>query len=440
MRKRALALLLGLLLLGSLAGCGSMDGSVSSLLKVPKANAMQQKLRLAIDASLGSNIRALTPQNGDFRSSFVMNDLDGDGRDEAVIFFASADGNGGESSGIAVFAQERDGSWTMKKRVVGESSGIDTVSFLDCSGDGKKDLLIGWTRSETAKELFVYDLASAGSGILYRDAYNECRLFTDDTGAPFVFLAAFDRSQGVGEGRVLALDADGRLFERCRCVLDAHFSSVAALSYARVGTARRAVILDTRDGNNALTQFLFYDGKTLENPFYQNGVLSPLMIRETSLTCTDIDKDGVFELPGAVAMPSVSAAAGNALTPCALTTWSTLTRKTGDWGLEQDFSCVMAGGIGCYYIVPDSWYGRVSVYLNGEDSSLIFFDGTTRLFSIHRLSKSDFQKRQVLGSWYELYRSGDLVYTIHMEKNLTADQKLLVGTVEESRSRLIRTD
>ena len=107
MRKRALALLLGLLLLGSLAGCGSLDGSVSSLLKVPKANAMQQKLRLAIDASLGSNIRALTPQNGDFRSSYVMNDLDGDGRDEAVIFFASADGNGGESSGIAVFAQER---------------------------------------------------------------------------------------------------------------------------------------------------------------------------------------------------------------------------------------------------------------------------------------------------------------------------------------------
>ena len=46
----------------------------------------------------------------------------------------------------------------------------------------------------------------------------------------------------------------------------------------------------------------------------------------------------------------------------------------------------------------------------------------------------------MLGSWYELYRSGDLVYTIHMEKNLTADQKLLVGTVEESRSRLIRTD
>lgn len=442
--KRTLAILLCCAVLLSLGGCSIMEGNISTLLKVPQPNKVQQQLRSAIDNSLGTNIKYISPATGNYRTSLIQIDLDGTGRTETVLFYLPAADNA--TAFLAVFAEQENGSWKLLKKIQGVATAVDYVEFSDLDSDGKLDILVGWSRGDSARELFVYSIYAAGDGMLYTDGYNESRLFTDADGLPLLFTASFDKMQGIGTAKIVTLDEEGKLAKTLTCEIDAHFDTVTAVSYSRISSTTRAIILDARLGNTAITQLLFYDGTRLLNPYYTDGVLNPAFIRETAFACMDIDKDGILELPAASALPAVLGVPSN-YTPMSLTAWSafnssTLTNFTLQ-PLTYEFSCIMNQALGYYYIYPSAWAGRVSVYNNAADRTLYFYyldpqtNFSTLLFTISRMSLTDYNKRANTGSWYELHREGEQIYTIHIADNLSADLKLLIGTVTDCRNRLI---
>lgn len=442
--RRVLALLLVLVTLLSLGGCSIMEGNISTLLKTPKPNKVQQQLRNAIDAKLGTNIKYISPASGSYRTSLVQVDLSGSGAQETVIFYLpTADA---DTASLAVFTEAADGSWSLTKRIEGLAGSIDYVEFYDLSGDGRLDILVGWVQGELARELVVYDAYAAGNGVLYTDGYNDSRFFTDSEGQPLIFTVSFDKAAGTGTAKVVTLGKDGILSEQKSCTIDAHFDAVTAITYSRISPTTRAIILDARNGNTAVTQLLFYDGNLLINPYYSDGVLNPAFVRETAFACTDIDKDGIIEIPSATALPPVSPAPASH-TAMRLTAWSAFNSATlSDFSLQPltyEFSCVMNAALGYYYIYPASWTGRVSVYNNANDRTMSFYyvdpntNNATLLFSISRMSLSDYNKRTNAGSWYELHRESEQVFAIHIADDLSADLKLLIGTVDDCRNRLI---
>lgn len=442
--KRILALLLVAAVLLSLGGCSIMEGNISTLLKIPRPNKVQQQLRTAIDNSLGTNIKYVSPAAGNYRTSLIQVDLNGDGRFETVLFYLPTADNA--TASLAVLTEQDNGSWKLLKKVQGAATAVDYVEFADLNGDGKRDITVGWSRGDSARELMIYNVYATGDGLLYTDGYNESRFFTDADNTPLIFTASFDKSAGNGTAKIVTLDENGTLSKTLTCDIDAHFDTVTAISYSRISPTTRAIILDTRLGNTAVTQFLFFDGNRLLNPYYADGLLDPAFTRETAFACTDIDKDGIVELPAASALPSVLGVPVN-YTPMNLTSWSafnssTLTNFTLQ-PLTYEFSCIMNQALGYYYIYPAAWAGRVSVYNNAADRTMHFYhvdpqtNHSTLLFSISRLSLADYNKRANTGSWYELHREGEQIYAIHIADNLSADLKLLIGTVNDCRNRLI---
>lgn len=442
--KRILALLLSVVLLFSLGGCSIMEGNISTLLKIPQPNKVQQQLRNAIDASLGTNIKYISPSSGNYRTSLIQVDLDGSGRSETVLFYLPTADNA--TAFLAVLTELDNGSWKLIKKIQGSATAVDYVEFSDLDGDGKLDVLVGWSRGDSARELMIYNVYTGGEGLIYSDGYNESRLFTDADGTPLLFTASFDKAAGVGTAKVVTLDEDGILTKTLNCDIDAHFDTITAISYSRISPTTRAIILDARLGNTAVTQFLFYDGARLINPYYADGILDPAFARETAFACADIDKDGIVELPAASALPSVLGIPTN-YTPMNLTAWSafnsaTLTNFTLQ-PLTYEFSCIMNQALGYYYIYPAAWAGRVSVYNNATDRTMYFYhvdpqtNHSTLLFSISRISLAEYNKRANSGSWYELHREGEQIYAIRIAENLSADLKLLIGTVNDCRNRLI---
>ena len=442
--KRILALLLSAAILLSLGGCTIMEGNISTLLKIPRPNKVQQQLRTAIDNALGTNIKYISPASGNYRTSLIQVDLDGSGRSETVLFYLPTADNA--TAFLAVLTELENGSWRLVKKVQGAATAVDYVEFSDLDGDKKLDIIVGWSRGDSARELMVYNVYTDGENLLYTDGYNESRFFTDTNDTPILFTASFDKAAGNGTAKIVTLDENGKLSKTLTCDIDAHFDTVTAISYSRISPTTRAIILDARLGNTAVTQFLFFDGNRLINPYYADGLLDPAFVRETAFACTDIDKDGIVELPAASALPSVLGVPVN-YTPMNLTAWSafnssTLTNFTLQ-PLIYEFSCVMNQSLGYYYIYPAAWAGRVSVYNNAADRTMYFYhvdpqtNHSTLLFSISRISLADYNKRTNTGSWYELHREGEQIYAIHIADTLSADLKLLIGTVNDCRNRLI---
>ncbi len=437
--KRFIAILAVMVSLATLGGCSLMDSNIGNLLKTPRPNKVQTRLRSAIDGALGSKIKYLSPSSGTYRTSLLQVDLNQTGSKETVLFFfPSADA---EVAQVALFEEKEDGSWGLTKQIQGASNAIDYVEFADCNADGNLDILVGWIRGDSARELFVYDLFAAGEGVLYTDGYNESRFFTDN-GAPLVFSASFDKAQGVGLAKLVTLDENGFLAPALTCPIDAHFQAVNNISYARISSERRAFIFDAKNDNNATTQLLFYDGKTLTNPYYGEELHSAF-VRETSLISQDIDKDGIIEFPASDMMPFSSLVT---LSPATLTSWSAHNPASLSSGEEApllyEFSCILNSPLGYYYIYPAEWQGRVAVYM-ASDRSLVYYHidsntgESTLLFTIARLSVDEYTKRINTGTWYQLYRDGDRVYAIDFAQNLSPALKLLVGTVDDNRARLI---
>lgn len=442
--KQIILLLLLCTLIIPLAGCTMIEGNINALMKAPRPNAMQEQLASAIEGALGSNLKYITPSSGSIRNSLVMQDLNADGTDEAIIFYTVIDSNDVTSAAnIAVFSEAEDGSWKMIKQINGQSSTVDYVEFWDFSGDGYSDLLIGWTKSETAKVLMAYDLHSQSEAVLFSDAYNESRLFFDENDELFIFTLSYDKASGTGTAKVMAV-MDRALQTIASCPVDAHFETLSSIIYAKVSANKKAIILDARQGNNAVTQFLFYDRKSLTNPFYVSGVLSPLLIRETAFVCQDIDKDGIVEIPYTTSLPEMSSAASNAnLSVMPITNWAELDMEALQTPymdpLYYDFSSIVNNTLKYYYIIDSKWMGKITCYYNASDYSTTFYyvrqsdNSFTQMFSIYQLTEEEYDKRIEQGNWYELRKDESKIYAINIARDLSPEIKLLLGKVEDSR-------
>ena len=92
-REKMIALILSALVFFS--GCG-YSGGVDSLLSPPRLNSEQNEVWLAMTKALQTEeIRLVYPQKGEYRSAFVMANIDEDASNEALVFYrpVSAAGN-----------------------------------------------------------------------------------------------------------------------------------------------------------------------------------------------------------------------------------------------------------------------------------------------------------------------------------------------------------
>ncbi len=89
--KRFISILLVLVLLVSCTGCSLNFFSVESLLSPPMQSGKNGELQEAFNTlKKNDKIQLKTPLAGDYQTSFVLFDVNGDKNDEAFIFYTDA--------------------------------------------------------------------------------------------------------------------------------------------------------------------------------------------------------------------------------------------------------------------------------------------------------------------------------------------------------------
>ena len=145
--------LLGLLLLACLllAGC-RMDSTVEELFTLPRLPTEDTTLSRQLDQLLSEGYEYMAPTSGRNIQSLQMVDIDGDGQDEALAFFRLS--NGEKPLKIYVF-HSREDSYELASIIESSGTAIDSIYYEDLTGDGRKELIVGWKISSDVQTVTI---------------------------------------------------------------------------------------------------------------------------------------------------------------------------------------------------------------------------------------------------------------------------------------------
>ena len=185
-----------------LSGCQAITFNMDELLSAPKVADEQSAIYQALLESAGRGITLEYPRNGDYRSAFVLYDIDGDGEEETLAFY-SVSSLTDSNVKISVLDRGEDGSWRSQYELAGAGSSVERVMF---SGS---DTVVGYSSQdyeENAVRMYRYS-----NGVLepiYEETYSI--LETADTDGCGQEEIAVVRRSGIGvEVEILKTESDG---------------------------------------------------------------------------------------------------------------------------------------------------------------------------------------------------------------------------------------
>lgn len=153
MKKLICTLALGAGLLLGLTGCDLYQPDVDSLLAPPVLSELQTEVDEALRDVVGQELRLCYPSGGSYRSPYIFTDLDGDGEEEAVVFYTVED----EPLVYLQILDKTDGRWRAHNALPGTEGEVLSVDFRHLSGDGVTDLLVGWREPDREFDtLYLY--------------------------------------------------------------------------------------------------------------------------------------------------------------------------------------------------------------------------------------------------------------------------------------------
>ena len=358
--RNILPFLVSLALTLTLSGCA---GSVSdeSLYHLPKLPADYETLETLIDALLAEGAEYAAPASGSNLQSVQMVDLDGDGEEEAIACFRRS----GDEKPMKIYVfRTVDGIYEQYSVIEGTSSSIYSISYADLNGDGWRELLVGVRGDLDVQNLAVYSLSDTRTRQFLVTGYSRYAVLdmSGDGRQELIVLRSDEESFNVADYYVWDGDA---LELRSTLRLSSTVVELHRLTAGTLYGGQNALFVSAVTEENAmlLDVLAVRDGK-LQN-------ISPgEALRFAGLYPTDVDGDGITEIPDPVPFP-LNNPEGQVYyrirwRRCYLNGSSNVVRET--YQNTQD---------GWSLIIPEDWHDRVTVErVSGVDGSSVTFSVT----------------------------------------------------------------
>lgn len=306
--KKAMALLLCIIMVLFCSGCSLNFFSVESLLSPPSQSGKNGEVEKAFKKLMAEKtIQLRTPQSGDYQTAFVLFDINGDSQEEAIVFYTDS---AIDTSVRMSFMECINDTWMICADVKGAGSNVFDLSFSDMDNDGIYEILVGWSLfdTKTAKIVSVYEVVAGEKGVFNLNTlgneYYYSKSITDFNGdekddLALVYLDDTGETQK-SYFRCFSLSDSNEFVKYSDIKLDSNISSVAKIQYDTVrhkGEDCKRVFIDClKTETSMFTEMLYWDTDELK---IVRNIKNPVSttLRSPKIYCRDIDGDGLLEIP-----------------------------------------------------------------------------------------------------------------------------------------------
>ncbi|MGN0590146.1 hypothetical protein [Ruminococcus sp.] len=350
-----------------LSGC-SFSTSIDGLLSPPKLSLEQEQIYDALRRAAGSSISLKYPKTGDYLSAFIVSDIDGDGEDEALVFYEKNLLQNEENALRLNVLDQIEGSWRSVYDLAAGGAEVEEVMISRLGSNSRTNIIVGYSMvNQGERVLSVYDYRQGELTETLNSSYSladVCDL--DRNGENELLIVCGQALSQSARAMTYVLAQDGSYYES-RVELNEAFTDFANLLYGNTAEGIPCVWLDGITGPSTVqTQVL-----TLEN-----GVLTLLYsdkdsgirtVRQSGYLTCDLDGDGVAEIPVNTLFPGYTDATESEQIP--MTSWyecrgSRLMRKcSGYYSPARQFA----------FVLPRRWERKVTLKQDALAEELVFY-------------------------------------------------------------------
>ena len=301
---RSVCILFGMLLCLLLAGC-SMPGEpvqVEELLRAPRLSGDYGDIQTALNDWLGESAQLKYPLQGDLLSPFLLQDLDGDGRQDAAVLYTTA-----KSSNVCIAILQRDSTdaWQVRQNVEGLADTVENVRLAQLQPGNAVQLVVGYMAAQGDHYLAVYSYTNGELATILEQQYEQY-LVEDITGGGNQDLILMSTLEDGGvQIELLTVDKEGSFQQVAVMGLSANrFAGCASVAAGMGADGKHYLVLDGWtgiSGNNLASVLLRFDEDTQQmvpaSQISTERLYTASLRNVPGLVSRDLDGDGIVEIP-----------------------------------------------------------------------------------------------------------------------------------------------
>lgn len=350
-----------------LTGC-AFSSNIDNLMSPPKLSVEQEQIYSALTNATGTSISLKYPKSGKYLSAFIIEDIDGDGENEAVVFYEKNNIALEENTLRINILDRSDGKWRSVCDTPAKGAEIEKVIISELGSNPRTNLIIGSSlinRSE--KNVSIYSYVDGNIEETFSESYSFIDVTDLDKDEENEFLLLSGASSGgTATAEVYKLNEKG-IYYKYSCKLSGSFTEFDSLNYGKIDEDKTGLYIDAVLGNGLIQTDIIYMDDTGLNKVFSTSEQSRFTVRPAGCSSFDIDGDGILEIP----VQTIASGYENVSESeqMKFTEWYFWSRNNV---LEKKYLSYYNINDGYIFVFPERWENHVTVKRDSINDEIVF--------------------------------------------------------------------